>query len=311
MKFTAPIALLAAMAAVTSAAPAPALAKRAAPGQKDIDTVILNYALTLEHLEATFYNDYLPSMDEFKSAGYPDYIYNRYVEIGGEELQHVAFLTSALGDKAVARCKYEFGLTGPESFITLSALLEGVGISAYLGAAANITDPAYLTAAASILSVEARHSAWIQSSAQLSDAFPAVFDTPLDFNQVYSLAVPFLKDCPKSNMALPVMAFPAATFSPTVTSRLQTVKVASVKLADGDLMGFISGLTTTIVPIKNNGMVTLPKEVGPGRSYAVILKKGSKTVTDDNTKAGPIVIDILPSAEKGAAYQQKAAHGGD
>lgn len=281
--------------------------KRAAPGQADIDTVILNYALTLEHLEATFYNEYLPSKSDFVKAGYPTSVYARYREIGGEEKNHVKFLTTALGKDAVAACTYDFGITGVDSFIATSQLLEGVGVSAYLGAAQNITNPAYLTAAGSILTVEARHSAWIQSVPGKKDPFPTAYDTPLDFDQVYSLAAPLIKTCPSSNAALPVKAFPAATISPAPTSLGQTVKISSSKLVDGDKIGFISGLATAIVDVSSEGNVTLPDIVTYGRSYAVVLKKGSTSITDDNTKAGPVAFDILVGAKSAAEYWQASA----
>lgn len=94
------------------------------------------------------------------------------------------FLTKALGKEAVAPCTYNFGdISKPATFIATSLLLEGVGVSAYLGAAANITNPAYLTAAASILTTEARHSAWVQSAASKKSPAGSAFDTPTNFNQ--------------------------------------------------------------------------------------------------------------------------------
>jgi len=294
--------VVAGLVAASLAAAAPsAPAKRAAPGQANIDDVILNYALTLEHLECTFYNQHLPSKAAFEAAGYPGSVWYRYREIGGQERNHVAFLTAALGDKANAACTYDFGLTGVDSFVATSQLLEGVGVSAYLGAAQNITDVGYLTAAGSILTVEARHAAWIQSVPGKKDPFGGAYDTPLDFNQVYSLAAPLITSCPSSNQPLPVKAFPAASFAKAPTALGQTLTVKSAKLADGDVMGFLSGLSMTIVPI-NNGKVTLPKTVVYGRSYGVLLKSGSTAITDDNTKAGPIAFDILVGAIPAANF---------
>ena len=72
-----------------------------------------------------------------------------------------------------------------------------------------------LTAAGSILGVEARHAAWIRSAAQPGNAFPQQYDTPLDFNPVFSLASAFITACPASNPALPFKAFPALTLTGT------------------------------------------------------------------------------------------------
>jgi hypothetical protein len=81
-----------------------------------------------------------------------------------------------------------------------------------LGAAASISTKAYLTAAASILTVESRHNAYLRAALKASP-FPQPFDAPLDFDEVYTLAAAFITSCPANNppflQNLPLKAFTA------------------------------------------------------------------------------------------------------
>lgn len=181
--------------------------------QAEVDATILQFALTLEHLENAFYKTAFSTLTQqnFQDAGFgPDYFNNMQL-IAQDEATHVRFLSSALtamGTQPVQPCTYNFAMTDVPSFIALSNILEGVGMSAYLGGAPLITSKDILTAAGSILVSEALHTS-LQRSAIKAVAGANSFGTPLDPNAVLTLAASFIKECPASNAALPFKAFPS------------------------------------------------------------------------------------------------------
>jgi hypothetical protein len=225
------LALALTTAGLVTAAPAPStknvdaltvVEKRAAPTDADI----LNYALTLEHLEDTFYRQALKNFTaaDFAAAGFGADVYANVQKLSYDESTHVSFLTTALkaaGATPVAECTYAFGVTDVKSFLATASILEGVGVSAYLGAAASIMEKAYLTAAGSILTVEARHVSYVRNAIKEAP-FPQPFDAPLSLDEVYSLAVQFITSCPSTNPPLPVKAFPVLALSPTTAMPVTT-----------------------------------------------------------------------------------------
>lgn len=175
----------------------------------------------------------------------------------------------------------------------------GVGVSAYLGAAAHITNDTYLTAAGSILTVEARHSSYLRA-AMGEVPFAQPFDDPLDFNEVYTVASPFIASCPSSNAKLPVKAFPSLTMTSkgdVMTGSMVTLECGSgmKKMDMSDIhAAFITVTGPVWADVKSKGdnkfEVTIPKGV-MGQSY-VVLTKGDKEATDDNIVAGPAIVEV-------------------
>jgi len=233
-------------AGLAIAAPLEKRADFAAPPGGDV--TILNYALTLEYLERAFYAGGLANFTQaqFVAAGFADPFYANLKEVYVDEQTHVAFLAGALGAAAVHEAMYSFPYTDVKSFISLASVLEGVGVSAYLGAAAAIVNPGYLTAAGSILTVEARHSSYIRAALK-EVPFPKPFDTPLDFNQVFSLAAEFITGFAPEDPTLPFMAFPPLTI---MASRYAyTAGSSSVTFSHAKKNAIAKGLITASTPV--------------------------------------------------------------
>ncbi len=126
------------------------------------DIGILNYALTLEYLEAAFYNG--ATSNQRRSAFIPNSQPMAHVflkTVTTDENKHVAMLKKALGHKAIKKPKFAFhgDNANYKSFLNASFTFENEGVHAYSGQAFNIKTPGYLAVALSIVTIEARHAA--------------------------------------------------------------------------------------------------------------------------------------------------------
>jgi rubrerythrin len=256
------------------------------------DTIVFQYALGLEHIEQQFYTQGLQQFDEsaFASAGFAPIVRQRFQQIAEHETTHANLLTKALGNLAPQPCTYTFPYTDVKSFAALSQVFEGVGTSAYLGAAGFITDKDNLEIAGSILTTEARQAAWVASSVNSDTPWSGAFEVPLDFNQVTTLASAFIVSCPTSNPSLPFKAFPGLTLSPAMPSEGATVTLSfDGSSTSGLYLSLLTGLSTISVPIEN-GSATLPSNLA-GTVYAIVTKSNG-TVSDDATVAGPTILQF-------------------
>jgi serine-rich repeat adhesion-like glycoprotein len=155
-------------------------------GGGDVD--ILNFALTLEYLESTFY------AEAKRRAGASGELKSLIELLAKDEQEHVEALAGTvkkLGGKPVAKPKFDFPYNDTAGFLELAQTFEDTGVSAYNGAAPMIKSKEVLTAAGSIVQVEARHAAAIRLQNKEEPA-PAGFDEPLGEKQVLKAVEPFL-----------------------------------------------------------------------------------------------------------------------
>ncbi len=156
------------------------------------DLEILNFALTLEYLESTFYDRAV-----IKGKGLSSEARALAIEIRDNEQAHVDALRTAItgsGGKPVEAPDVGFGLafTSEAKFLELAQALEDTGVSAYNGAAPSITSTEILAAAGSIVQVEARHAALIRLMRGQLPA-PDAFDKALEAQQVLAAVKPFMR----------------------------------------------------------------------------------------------------------------------
>lgn len=130
------------------------------------DVGILNFALLLEELEAAFYPAVIKS-GKITNAKELDYLR----ALGNHEAEHVKFLRTVLGSNALFQTRdLSLNLQGLNALLTdrakilnTAVALEDLGVHAYNGAGPSLTNPTYLLAAGSIVSVEARHAAGVRA----------------------------------------------------------------------------------------------------------------------------------------------------
>jgi rubrerythrin len=121
------------------------------------DAEILNFVLVMEHVQSEFYAQAL------KTAKLQGDLLDFAQIVAAQESEHLDFVRKALGSSARDLPTLEFGnaVTNERAFAQTALKLEDLGVAAYNAQAPNLTTGS-LAAAAKIVSVEARHAAWIR-----------------------------------------------------------------------------------------------------------------------------------------------------
>jgi hypothetical protein len=157
-------------------------------GGRDLE--IVNFALTLEYIEADFYDQVVES--GVLSGAEADL----FKLIQSNEHEHVDALTALskkMGGHGVDKPATKFPIgKGRGRIISVATQLENVGAGAYLGAFEAIENREVLAAAVSIHSIEARHAAKLSLLAGGDFSPDGAFATPQPAEEVGNAIQPFL-----------------------------------------------------------------------------------------------------------------------
>jgi hypothetical protein len=152
------------------------------------DLAVVNYALTLEYLEAQFY-------DKVVASGlFSGQNLSVIKTFRMDEHEHVGALMSVASKlgKPAAVPKGKFPLQSAGQVTKLAAAVENLGASAYLGQAGNIKSKEILAAALSIHTIEARHAAVFNTLLKMSPTPDGAFAKPMSMSQVLAAVKPVI-----------------------------------------------------------------------------------------------------------------------
>ncbi|KZT27059.1 hypothetical protein NEOLEDRAFT_1061792 [Neolentinus lepideus HHB14362 ss-1] len=211
MYFASSISILALVApALVSAAPMRHMRRQASAA----DLLVLKFAGVLEQLESQFYSQALLQFQEvdFTIAGFSDaqVAIEQFSTIVIDETTHSTIIEEEiidLGSSSISGCSFDFSsvLTDVTIMAATARVVENVGVAAYLGAAHLLDDASLLTAAATILTVEARHQTILNILSGSGTAIPNAFDLALSPSEVLAIAGPFISGCDVGVAANPTL----------------------------------------------------------------------------------------------------------
>jgi hypothetical protein len=252
-----------------------------------INAVVFNFAHTLELLESQFYTQALSKFQDsdflaagFTSAQIPSQF---FTGILSDETAHTTFLENglaALGQTPLSGCQFDFStiLTDVSTMASAARIIENVGVGAYLGGAALLTQPAFIEAAATILTVEARHQT-ILNVLNSGSAIPQSFDVALSPSEVLAIAGQFISGCDLGIPANPVLSITnTGTVAPgTLLTFSSSALNSSTQSLDLHCQMMLGGMSVSIpLPI---GQCVVPTGVN-GPVVIFISKDGQPLLND-------------------------------
>ncbi|KAJ7265892.1 ferritin-like domain-containing protein [Mycena haematopus] len=270
------------------------------------DALVFQFANVLEQLETTFYAQGIAKFQDsdFQAAGFSSSLIasQTLTVIQSDEATHTTVLQQALQDNGAQPliCNFNFdnALTDVPTLAATARTVELVGVAAYLGAATLLDDPVLLDAAASILTVEARHQTLLNILAGAS-SIPSAFDVALTPQEVLSIAAGFITG-PCDTGITPTNALTITNSNPQVGDLLQ-FQAANISGTDGLFCNMIVGGAPFAINLPLDQCNVPPGINGPVMVWVTSDDNPlvNNVIDRDTTKqvAGPAVIFVDSQSE--------------
>jgi uncharacterized membrane protein YgcG len=232
--------------------------------------LVFNFANVLNQLENEFYTQALAKFTsaDFDSAGFstdiiPSQIFNA---IQQDEAAHISTIQSTLSANGATplNCSFDFSsvLTDVPTTTATSRLVEFLGVTAFQGGATLIDDPVLLDAAASILTVEARHSTLLNILSGTGSVIPQAFDLALTPQEVVSIAGPFITG-PCDIGITPTNSLSITNSGPITSGTTLTVSGTNITGTDNLFCNLMTGGMTFAMNMPLSQCVVPPDVNGP------------------------------------------------
>jgi hypothetical protein len=285
------------------------------------DVTVIKFAHVLELLETDFYKQALAKFQpqDFVDAGIavPEIAIQNFQAILEHEAAHTQFLEAALqavGEAPLDTCVFNFDavLTDVTTMATVARVVEQVGVGAYLGGATLLDDKNVLLAAASILTIEARHQS-VLNVLNGANAVPQAFDIALTPEQVLALAGGFIQGCdlgipPNDPVAItntgPIVPGTKLAFDSPGLAKANGSALSCQMLVGGNATALSLPIDECIVPDGINGPVAifLTTDAQPlladviTQNKAIILAGPALTFIDSQADALGALVRKVPGA---------------
>jgi rubrerythrin len=180
-----------AAAAVYGAGAATPFVRKALAQSDASDSAILDFALRLETLEASFYDKALKQVPDMRRS-----VRHVIQDVRDHEHQHAETIAETILQLGISNSpapKFDFGdaFSSEQRFLEVAKGLEDTGVAAYNGAAPELFSPHIVELAGQIVGVEARHAALIRDF-QGDPITDGAFDKPLDEPHVTARVKPYI-----------------------------------------------------------------------------------------------------------------------